>query len=135
MSYLVQALTQRIDSVTQLDVLLLVASAARGWSAPEVASELRIGPDWAGQHLDMLARRGLLAHDQAGYALTRHPQLAPAVEELGRLYRTHPVAIITAIYKSEKRLEDFADAFRLRKNGNGHSSASSAAEPKEFGHG
>jgi hypothetical protein len=115
MSQLVQALTQRIDSVTQLDVLLMVFSAGRLVSASEVALELRIGADWAEQHLDVLARRGLLARDDAQYGLTPHPQLAPAVGELATLYRTHPVAVITAIYKSEKRLEDFADAFRLRK--------------------
>lgn len=115
-STLVQALTQRVDSVTQLDVLLLVyAGGLRQWSAPDVAGELRIGADWAEQHLEMLTKRGLLDRDQAQYVPRRNPDLVPAVEELARLYRTHPVSVITAIYKSEKRLEDFAEAFRIRK--------------------
>lgn len=115
MSQFVQALTQRIDSVTQLDVLLLIHASRRDWSADTIALELRIGPDWARLHLEMLTHRGLLMREHARYALTPHPDLAPAVDELATLYRTHPVAVITAIYKSEKRLENFADAFRLRK--------------------
>ncbi len=116
LSVLVQALTQRVDSVTQLDVLLLVyAGRGRVWSAPDVAIELRIGADWAQQHLDALARRGLLARDHTRYVPTPQPDLGPAVGELARLYRTHPVSIITAIYRPDKRLEDFAAAFRIRK--------------------
>lgn len=117
---LVDAITRRLDSVTQLDVLLLLyGSRQRTWSPEEVASELRIGAQWAGQYLRVLCDRGLIASEASGYRYDSRPELEAPMQELTRLYRTHPVGIIAAIYRPNKQLEDFADAFRIRRSSGG----------------
>ncbi|GMV27358.1 MAG: hypothetical protein AMXMBFR58_33890 [Phycisphaerae bacterium] len=112
----VDAITRRLDSVTQLDVLLLLhGSQQREWSPQEVATELRIGAQWAEQYLRVLCARGLIVSEQAGYRYVARPDLEQPMQELTRLYRTHPVGIIAAIYRPNKQLEEFADAFRIRR--------------------
>jgi hypothetical protein len=111
-------LTDRVASVTQLDALLLVHSdPQRLWTAADVAADLRIGVPWAEDQLAHLARGTLVVRDHSGYRSSADPQTSGAVAELAAAYRTHPVAVVAAIYaKPDRRLQNFADAFRLRKD-------------------
>lgn len=107
----------RIDSVTQLDMLLLVhRTAGQLWTAQAVAAELRIGEAWAEEQLSLLARRDLLEREGSGYRFASAGEFSAAVDELARAYHTHPVAVVAAIYaRPDRNLRNFADAFRLRK--------------------
>jgi hypothetical protein len=112
-------LAAHVGSVTTLDVLLLMhRDGRRLWTASEVAAELRIGADWAEEQLILLVRGSLVSRSAAGYAYApQQPDAARAVDELARAYRTHPVSVVAAIYsKPDRRLQSFADAFRLRKD-------------------
>ena len=115
-------IVERIDSVVQLELLLLLqANAGRAWSAAEVAQELRIEPSWATGQLGELAARGLLAPaaDRSGsfaYA-PASAQLGDAVAQLAKDYAQRRVTVITLIFsKPVDKLRSFADAFRLRKD-------------------
>lgn len=112
-------LLQYVDSVEQLEVLLLVRSQpGRVWSADEVAAELRTDPRSVHLRIDDLRDGGLVAGEAGGgirYA-PRTPAMARAVEATDRAYQTHRVAIITLIFsRPTERIRSFADAFRLRK--------------------
>lgn len=116
-----QALAQCLSSVTQLDALRIVhASVDSPISSSEVAAELRISPDWAGHTLSTLHARGLIASAGASlYRRIEHLETALALDRLLGLYRSHPVSVIAMIYSNDKRLSNFADAFRLRRPSDG----------------
>jgi hypothetical protein len=112
-------LFQHIDSVEQLEVLLLLRMHAdRGWSPEEVATELRTDARSVRERLDDLRGGGLLAAEPEGglrYA-PKSPALDRTVHAVAQCYETHRVAIITLIFsKPSDRIRSFADAFRLRK--------------------
>ncbi|WP_373044470.1 hypothetical protein [Vulgatibacter sp.] len=110
---------EHIDSVEQLEVLLLIrASAKRTWTAEGVASELRIDPRSAGQRLEDLRKAGLVAPAEGGGVCfsPRSQSLARVVEELAQSYHTHRVSVISLIFsKPSERIRSFSDAFRLRR--------------------
>jgi hypothetical protein len=107
-----------IDSVAQLEILLLLRrEAARAWSPPEVAAELRMGAPGMQAQLESLRSRGLVAEAGGAYRYSPGEQ-ADAVDGLAALYASFPVAVITAIYsKPPPDLKNFADAFRIRRPG------------------
>jgi len=123
-------IAQRIDSVAQLEVLLLLhADPARAWPADEVARELRIEPAGAQTQLDDLVRRGLVratatppaAAPPGGAAPQRFAygpasgHLSSTVDALARAYADRRVAVISLIYsKPPDPVRTFADAFRFR---------------------
>ena len=111
-----EILAERVDSVAQLDMLLLLSrQAPQPMTAPQVAAQLGFGPDWVASELALLAGRKLVVAAGAGYAGTDQPDLRAVVDELAAAYQTHPVAVVAAIYsKPDRRLKNFSDAFRLR---------------------
>ena len=117
-----QLIAERIDSVVQLEVLLLLkAETQRAWAAAEVAQQLRIEPAWATGQLEELASRGLLSLAAEMPVRYRYvpatAALDAAVAQLERDYAERRVTVITLIFsKPVDKLRTFADAFRLRKD-------------------
>lgn len=110
-------LAERIDSATQLEILLLLhRDSSRAWTAAEVAAELRLERQWSESQLAHLARRGLAAaKDSAHRYAPADAALAAAVGDLRRAYAERPATVITLIFsKPQEALRTFADAFRLR---------------------
>jgi hypothetical protein len=114
--------TKHIDSVEQLEVLLLLSgSSDRQWSAAGVAQELRIAPESAAYRLTDLAARGLLETDGGTEPLYRYRPRSgvadQAVSGLAQAYRERRVSIINLIFsKPLDKIQTFADAFKLRKD-------------------
>jgi hypothetical protein len=118
-------IAEHIDSVAQLEALLLMQAAGPGsgdWDAEALGRELRINRDWAASQLQHLCAHGLLDCDSppAGtrfrYA-PKTPELAAAVEGLARAYAERRVSVIGLIFsKPIDKIRSFADAFRLRKD-------------------
>jgi hypothetical protein len=110
-----------IDSVGMLEILLLVRDHRdRGWTAADVARELRSSNEAATDRLAGLRARGLLS-DDAGetrsfqYAPLR-PDLEKAVDDLASCYATRRVGVISLIYsKPSDRVFTVGDAFRIRR--------------------
>ncbi len=112
-------LHQHIDSVEQLEVLLLVRfSPGRSWSPEDMARELYSHPTSIAQRFQSLLGRGLLRESAAG-----HYQYAPRSADLDRLvarlaetYRERRVAVISLIAsKPMENVKAFSDAFRIRR--------------------
>jgi hypothetical protein len=110
---------QCIDSVEQLEVLLLLhGSPAVTWSPEAVATNLYSNPDSIGRRLAGLCGKGLLAVTEASsYRYQpRTPELDATVLRLADTYRQRRVAVITVIAsKPMENVRAFSDAFRLRK--------------------
>jgi hypothetical protein len=111
-------LYQNIDSVEQLEVLLLLRQSPRGWSADEVARELYSHPSSILHRLSSLAGRGLLRELEPAcfqYA-PRSADLHETVTRVAETYRERRVAVITLIAsKPVENVRAFSDAFRIRR--------------------
>lgn len=112
-------IVQQLDSVVQLELLLLMHSKpAQAWNAEEIARELRIEPNSAAKQLTQLAERGFLRTETQDANRYRY---APAsstmdmqVSELSRIYQSRRVTVISLLYsKPTDTLRSFADAFRI----------------------
>jgi hypothetical protein len=112
-------LYQNIDSVEQLEVLLLLwRTPERGWTSDEVATAVYSHPSSVVRRLAMLFGQGLLREREPGcyqYA-PRTAELHDTVTRLDHTYRERRVAVITLIAsKPIENVRAFSDAFRIRR--------------------
>lgn len=109
---------QHIESVLQLEILLLLHGTGAAWTLSEIAGELRVDEPAILRWLDDLVRRGLvMASGGPGAAYQLNPRSdVVAVRALADAYRERRVAVISAIFeRPSDAVRSFADAFRLRK--------------------
>ncbi|MBA3892233.1 MAG: hypothetical protein H0X69_00860 [Gemmatimonadales bacterium] len=112
-------LHQHVDSVEQLEVLLLLWRAPeRGWTSEEVATAVYSHPSSVVRRLAMLLGQGLLREREPGcyqYA-PRTADLHDTVTRLDHTYRERRVAVVTLIAsKPIENVRAFSDAFRIRR--------------------
>jgi hypothetical protein len=116
-----QFIGQHIESLAQLEMLLLLRKESdRSWSCFDLARQLYIAPDVCTGITADLERRGFVLRDAADSNLVRYrsggPGLDQLIDQLAALYQQRRVAVITLIYsKPVKKVQTFADAFRLRR--------------------
>ena len=114
-------ITDYIDSVEQLEVLLLLrASGSKEWTAESIARELRINPESVATRLATMHAQGLLALvDEEGGVYRYEPASSNTdrvVRGLADTYSQRRVSVITLIFsKPSDSIRTFADAFRIRK--------------------
>ena len=114
-------LSQHIDSVEQLEVLLLLHRAAESsWTAEMVAAALYTQPISAGRRLASLCEHGLLEQvgdDPPAYRYVADPvERRELISTLADTYRERRVAVVTAIASNPmENVRAFSDAFRIRR--------------------
>lgn len=114
---------QNIDSIAQWEGLLLLReNADEKWDAETVAQRLYIDAPVASALLVQLTQQGFLSSSIHG-AEHRYqywpgtPELEEMVGRAAQLYARHLVPITHLIHsKPKNRIQEFADAFRLRKD-------------------
>jgi hypothetical protein len=114
-------LLQHIDSIAQLEALLLLrADPTCTWSAETTAKRLYITTDEAAMVLEQLAADSFLTTPQdvpGGYQY--HPassEVAQMVDRVADLYAKYLIPVTNLIHaKPRTRVQEFADAFKLRK--------------------
>jgi hypothetical protein len=116
-----QFIIDHIDSVMQLEMLLLIAAQPqRAWTAKDLAELLRIDPAWVDSQLRAMAAGGLVTEQADPPAFRFEPRsadLSQAVDELARTYADRRVTVIGLIFaKPIDKIRSFADAFRIRKD-------------------
>jgi predicted ArsR family transcriptional regulator len=107
-----------IDSVEQLETLVLVGESGRAWTARGIGERLGISDTAARDHLESLAARGLLqisvaAEVSYGYG-PKTADLQRYADRLLERYRESRTAVLRFVASSPRRLKRFADAFKLR---------------------
>jgi len=116
-----QFIGQNVESLAQLEMLLLLRSeSSRSWSCFDLARQLYITPDVCTGIIADLERRGFVLRDAADSTLIRYrsggASFDQLIDQLASLYQQRRVAVITLIYsKPVKKVQTFADAFRLRR--------------------
>jgi hypothetical protein len=117
-----QFVLERIDSIAQLEALIMMRNAPDSWWPSTVMAErLYIGEKTCRVELDALRDRGLLVgkEDSVGWSYRYYPSTGDLRELMDRLvyyYSKHLVPISNLIHsKPRTRLQEFADAFNLKK--------------------
>ena len=117
-----QFLVERIDTVPQLEALLLLwENPQRLWSEEEIAGRIYVGRLVAATILQSLQRQQLVTAEPAATVRYRYnPQWDPSGElmsEVAVTYRRHLVPIATFIHsRASTAVREFARAFDLKKD-------------------
>lgn len=117
-----QFIFEKIDSVAEMEALLLLRSKPEAsWSIASLAKRLYIDEEQTAKIVDHLCREGLLtisSNEHPGYRYEPTSlELQNSVDRVAEMYTKHLVPITTLIHsKPRVRIQEFADAFRLRKD-------------------
>jgi hypothetical protein len=115
-----QFIAQNVESLAQLETLLVLhKDPQRERTVAELAREVYISTDMCEGIVADLERRRLAVRTAGGDRYRFHADDAAAqqlVDQLAQYYRERRVAVITELYsKPTKKVQTFADAFRLRR--------------------
>lgn len=112
-----------VPSVPYLEAILLLRTDPDvGWDVPRLASRLYVAERQAAEVLSALAAAGIARSEEQGDAILF--RYAPATAELrerldalAQVYSANLVGVTDLIHsRIDKRAQQFADAFRLRKD-------------------
>jgi len=115
-------LAEEIDSVLELEVLLLLReSAPQQLCAQDLANTLKIDATWAKQQMEKFATRGILTRVAGAEPCFTYLPSTPGRDAIIKLvadaYATHRVRVVSLIFsKPTSNLKSFADAFRIRRD-------------------
>lgn len=108
---------KRIDSVAQIEALLLIRSDPRSqWNATRLAQRLYISESEAADALSRLCASELLTCLNEIYRLEGVPEEnRTLIEQLLKVYSQHLIPITNLVHSKARRIGSFADAFKFRK--------------------
>jgi hypothetical protein len=114
---LVDFISRHVDSVTELEALLLLRrDPAERWDARKAATRLYTTEEEAPTVLARLQQDALLAREGGAFWFDcEDAELEGRVSRLAELYRTHLIPITNLIHAKPRRIREFADAFRFRQ--------------------
>ncbi|HVZ91430.1 MAG TPA: hypothetical protein VG843_07250 [Rhizomicrobium sp.] len=108
---------QRIDTVAQLEALLLLRKYPQtSWSAADVARRLYVGEAAAQEILAKLATDGLIAAADGAFRYSPAAETARIIDALADTYARYLIPVTNLIHDKPSRIQQFADAFRIRKD-------------------
>ncbi|HEU4825471.1 MAG TPA: hypothetical protein VFS85_03260 [Dongiaceae bacterium] len=107
-----------IDSVAHLEALLLLrANPGETWDIPRTAKRLYITEQQAGEVLGRLCADGLLSCEAEIYRCDgQSAEQKAMIDRLAQAYTRHLIAITNMIHAKPRRIREFADAFKFRKD-------------------
>ena len=107
-----------IDSIAQLEALLLLRrNPTTTWNPSSLARRLYIGDGEASDLLRRLNDDGFLMVDEGSYRFD--PQCSKrrdTVDRLADAYSHHLIPITNMIHGKPRRIREFSDAFRFRRD-------------------
>lgn len=116
-----QFLIENIDSIAELEGLLLLRSNPQElWSASSLAQRLYAAQEQIESVLERLKSLGFLAtkgdNPKTYFYYPRSTALAHTVDRIAEVYSKYLIPVTNLIHsKSETRIQEFANAFKLRK--------------------
>lgn len=116
-----QFILKRIDSIAQLEALLLLSGHAHvEWSVEAVARRLYISEQETVAQMERMREQGLVAvmpGDPVTYRYeTESAELDAIVKRVVESYVKHLVPVTNLVHeKARARVKQFADAFKFRK--------------------
>lgn len=114
-----QFLFAHIESVEQLEVLLLLRQhSEKWWTAKSISDELRNNVSSVANRLKGIKHLGLAEEDENGkfhYKPSR-PEDAILMDRLAEAYKIKKHRVLEIIFSPMKRARNFADAFLITNN-------------------
>lgn len=109
---------KHIDSVGQLEALLLLREhGTRRWNLAEIAQRLYSGEQETRELLRRLCEDGLAACTGDSYWFASPDDGRKAtIDELASVYSRQLIPVTNLIHSKSRRIREFANAFRLRKD-------------------
>jgi predicted DNA-binding transcriptional regulator YafY len=111
---------ERIDSVPELEALLMMSEDLRAWSAAEISRRVYVSPEKAAAILEALVRQKLVAPGAAAGVFEFRPtdeQERDLIAAVMLSYRKNLSLIATLIHeKASGSIREFARAFDLKKD-------------------
>ena len=109
---------RHIDSVTQLEALLLLrGSPGETWDLPRAARRLYTTEQEVAEVLALLCNDGLLRVSDGIFRYDcATPEQRDLVDRLADIYARHLIPVTNMIHAKPRRIRQFADAFRFRKD-------------------
>lgn len=107
-----------IDSIAQLEALLLLRrNPNEAWTAATAAQRLYISDSEAISALEHLCARGLLSCSDDRYRLAgESDEDRRMMDQLAEAYARHLIPVTNLIHGKPRRLREFSNAFRIRKD-------------------
>lgn len=112
-----QFLLTRIDSIAQLEALMLLYSdPSQAWDCTEISRRLYIDEAVCAEILKGLTRQRLLVKKDARYCfLCDPPELESTVRLVREHYTKHLIPVTNLIHSKPNRIQEFANAFKIAK--------------------
>jgi hypothetical protein len=109
---------RHIDSVAQLEALLLLLRNPKGsWTVARTAQRLYAPEQEIADVLARLREDGLVSVNDGGYRYDcASPEQSALIERLAEVYARHLIPMTNMIHAKPRRIREFADAFKLRKD-------------------
>lgn len=107
-----------IDSVGQLEALLLLRRDAEAtWDPASAARQIYTGEQEAAELLGRLHADGFLVVQPGGYRYRcQSAEQQLMVDRLADLYARRLIPVTNLIHAKPRRIREFADAFKLKKD-------------------
>jgi hypothetical protein len=108
---------RHIDSIAQLEALLLLRrNPTEAWTADVAAKRLYTTEAEATNVLDQLCADGLLICTDGSYHFDpQSDEQRQMIDLLAESYRRHLIPVTNLIHGKPRRLREFSDAFKIRK--------------------
>lgn len=109
---------EHIDSITQLEALLLLRTSPEAeWDVTKAARQLYVPESVATDVLARLLADGFLSRNRQAYRYSpKSSELAEMVDRVAEVYRRYLIPVTNLIHGNPRRLRQFADAFKFRKD-------------------
>jgi hypothetical protein len=109
---------RHVDSIAQLEALLLLrANPDETWDVATLARRLYATDVEVEQVLLRLCEDGLAIVQDEGYRYQcRTPELQNLVDRLAHTYKRHLIAVTNMIHSKPRRIREFADAFKFKRD-------------------
>jgi hypothetical protein len=113
---------ERIDSVAEMEALLLLRSnPGQEWSVQELAKRLYISEQQTTDAVSSLCAHGIFVAISSAPPMYRYQpaskEMQAMVDRVAEIYSKHLVPVTNLIHsKPTTRVQEFADAFKFRKD-------------------
>ncbi|HSE67197.1 MAG TPA: hypothetical protein VLB12_09430 [Gemmatimonadales bacterium] len=111
-------IAESIDSIAELEALLLLREHPRAWTVEEVGARIYVSLPVATYTLGVLTARGFLVRQDGTYRYApANSALEQAVAGLAAAYSSSLIAVTHLVHgKPTPSIQAFANAFRMRKD-------------------
>jgi hypothetical protein len=108
---------RHIDSIAQLEALLLLrANRDESWEVSRVAARLYTSEEEIRDVLVQLCADRLLTCKEDIFQFECSPESGAIVDRLADVYRQHLIPVTNLIHTKPRRIREFANAFKFRKD-------------------